>query len=216
MLPPRAPVKGAWSAPMALDPITSLLAFPTFHTCFHRYFKDHLANGEPVGIAVGDVDNLKRYVENTKTRDPKLFGHLAGNALMSELGRTALDWLGTWSAPWTILSTFGGDEIIMACAGTSRRDFMAGVESLCDMQCKRLPCTVSFACGWFVHGSEPPASDAGFYDHYVDALVLVDRALFGHKLRRKKSGRDRLITCLSTRRYTAAGWTRQAGDASAP
>jgi hypothetical protein len=62
---------------------------------------------------------------------------------------------------------------------------------------------------------ENPETGASFYDHYVDALVLVDRALFSHKLRRKKSGRDRLITCLSTRRYTAAGWTRQVADASA-
>jgi GGDEF domain-containing protein len=206
VLPGPSPVKGHWSAKVELDPITGLLAFPVFHQHWPDCFRDHLAAGRSVGIAVGDVDNLKHYVERSKTKDPRLFGHLAGNALMSDLGRVALEWFHEWNPPWAVLSTFGGDEIILACAGMERRDFKAGVQALCARHGERLPCTVSYAGGWFESGRDLPWKGESFFNNYVDALVLVDRALFRHKVHRKKTGGQRRITHLAPRWLKSPGW----------
>lgn len=182
-----SPIKGRWTGAEVRDPITNLLAFPAFHDHFAAHFHSHLSANSEVGIAIGDVDSLKEYVEGRKSDDPQLFGHLAGNALMRDLGIHALQWFCDWVAPWGVVSTFGGDEIIIACAGIERHSFESEVRTLSDLLAESLPCSVSFACGWFKLGHEVLPEERRFNDDYVNALVLVDKALFKHKEERKEN-----------------------------
>jgi hypothetical protein len=64
------PSRGGWAAGARLDPITGLVAFPDFHAVFGTHLAAALAVGNAVGVAIGDVDDLKGYVECSNTRDP--------------------------------------------------------------------------------------------------------------------------------------------------
>lgn len=185
-----------------LDPITKLLSFPSFHESFPRVLRDELAAGRRVGLAIGDVDDMKKYVECVRRADERRFGHLAGNELMSQLGATALEWFQTAPLVRGCLSTFGGDEIIFAASGETTGIFRKLVRSLADTLSDNLPRTVSFACGTFE--ADPACRRAISYDHYVKGVVLVDRALFRAK-RRGVDGKPRVVA-LEPRVATEAGW----------
>jgi hypothetical protein len=43
-------------------------------------------------LAIGDVDDLKRFVSQQRLDDPAMFGHLAGNACMQAVGEATLRW----------------------------------------------------------------------------------------------------------------------------
>jgi len=207
------PSKGNWPSGCIRDPITGLVAFPEFHKIFPSEFWCQLKAGHSVGIAIGDVDDLKKYVEKSNHTNPLLFGHLAGNWLMTKLGVVALEWFSTWDLPWGVLSTFGGDEIILASSGLSMCSFDASVETLAINLSNALPCTVSFACGWFEANDEVVLDKDCFYEHYLRALGIVDRALFQRKSQRderRKSQRDERWsphpTWAPPRRLTSEGW----------
>lgn len=158
------------------DPITGLIAFPDFHRRFPKLLGRELARDRPVLLAVGDVDNLKDYVEGSKRDDPSLFGHLAGNALMADLGRLSCRWLAGVPAKPAVLSTFGGDEIILAMAVGDRDQGPLLLQDLRDELCSGLPRTVSFAYRICTKADLRPEEDT-----YLEALVAVDRALFKAK-----------------------------------
>lgn len=202
-------IRGPWPTPIEHDPVTGLLSFPCFREGFVAYLPDHLTMGRPVGIAVGDVDDLKGYIRHRDPSDPLRFGHLAGNALMARLGRSALRWLGSSPVRSAALSTFGGDEIILVASGISRPDFDAEVRSLAERLRRELPRPVSFAYGWFCPGDAPPAPGQPFREPSLGAVSLVDRALLRSKARRQSGAepRDRRVTVMRTRRYDPVlGW----------
>jgi len=205
------PVKGAWPGSLVRDPITNLIAFPSFHENFREVFCHLLHQYGAVGVAIGDVDNMKTYVEQRKQDDPMLFGHLAGNALMSNLGVAALGWFGEWKTPWGCVSTFGGDEIILVGAGTSRANFAQHVQSLSVRLSGALPCNVSFASGWFMDGQNSAGVDQiASSDQCSMALVLVDRALFDVKRRAKRLGSSSpQLRLLEPRYMRGSSWGTQ-------
>lgn len=185
--PPR---RGGWFDTARLDPITGLVAFPDFHVEFGRHLLTALDTGCPVGIAIGDVDHLKEHVENANAVDPESFGHLAGNALMARLGELCSIWFRAQSFSAGCVSTFGGDEIIVA--GTLREPdrFAAAVGVLRD-QCRYwLPCTVSFGLAIVTAADLPGLDEHRHAPLQIANIVLagVDKALFAGKKTRRSSG----------------------------
>lgn len=195
-----APVRGnAEFGPYVLDPITSLISFPSFHSCFPELFRRELENGHTVGIAIGDVDDLKRHVERARMKSDLNFGHIAGNEVMTQLGLTALSWFEMIDRSGC-LATFGGDEIILAMTDISLTEFHHHVRSLGAILSTTLPCTVSFAHGTFT--AENGLASIFSFDRYLEAIVLVDRALFTAK---KREGAARVVG-LSPRLLSSNGW----------
>jgi len=186
-----------------LDPVTGLLSFPRFHTLLPVEFRRALLAGSEVGLAIGDVDNMKAYVERQRAgEDIHNFGHLAGNRLMSQLGRSALRWFAGSETGDSCLATFGGDEVVFVALDTDATGMAAHVHSLATTLREDLPRSVSFAYGTFRAG---PNEARGFHrDDYCAALVEIDRSLF-----RAKASKDHeapVVLGLSPARFTAYGW----------
>lgn len=194
------PVRGSAAlAASALDPITRLVAFPSFHERFPDVFARELAAGRAVGIAIGDVDNLKSYVERARSAHDLMFGHLAGNDVMSRLGRSAIDWFSQTEGVGCV-ATFGGDEVILAMIDVTPAGFGRHVRTLARRLADDLPCTVSFAHSTFIR---PPRTIESFtVEHYLRALVLVDRALFTAKKRLRRAH----VVDLRPRLLSESGW----------
>ncbi len=208
----RGPVWGHWNNTYVPDPITGLVAFPSFLKTFKCLFGELLYTFDGVGLAIGDVDHLKTYVESIRNKDPLMFGHLAGNAFMSKLGAIGLGAFEQMSFPWRCLATFGGDEIILAGAGCSRAAFVTSVQSLSEKLAAGLPRTVSFAHGWFALSREQRCSrisDAAAASLSVSVIAMVDRALFSCKAQRDKLGSSQppVITMMKTRWLRGDQWT---------
>ncbi|MGH4022428.1 MAG: hypothetical protein ACRDT0_24960 [Pseudonocardiaceae bacterium] len=181
------PVRGGWVPHARPDPITGLAAFPDFHAVFGGHLVDALASGLSVGVAIGDVDNLKRYVEDSNATDPECFGHLAGNTLMARFGVLSATWFREQPFPAGCVSTFGGDEVIVAAVVRDAAAFEPAVAVLRDRCRQWLPCTVSF--GFTVVSPDI----RGLSEHLhaslsVANLVLagVDKALFARKSVRRR------------------------------
>jgi GGDEF domain-containing protein len=168
------------------DPLTGLVAYPSF--------EDHLTRELPalsrVGLhlAIGDVDDLKRFVSQQRLDDPAMFGHLAGNACMQAVGDATLRWaeleLPDW--PFSVCATFGGDEVIVAAAGRPYAEFIRAVARLRDLLAESTPRTCSFAVastGVISELSEPRAA-------YRRLVSQVDHALFASKDEVRSRGED--------------------------
>ena len=97
--PAPFPLRGSWASAATPDPVTGLLGFPEFYACLPSFLADQARCGRLVGIAIGDVDHLKSFVEDTNATDPGSFGHLAGNALMATLGRICALWFHSTEPP---------------------------------------------------------------------------------------------------------------------
>lgn len=160
------------------DPLTGLVAYPSFEECL----TDALVSldGEAVHLAIGDVDDLKRYVTECRTSDPASFGHLAGNACMRAVGIETLRWaevaLGQW--PFSLCATFGGDEVIVAVAGLPYPTFLASIEDLADRLRAGAPRPCTFAVGTLAPANEVVLDGDSAYARLV---AHVDSALFDHK-----------------------------------
>jgi GGDEF domain-containing protein len=178
-----------WCTTARIDPITGLVAFPDFHAEAPRILAWAAARGELVGFAIGDVDNLKEYVEDTNRTEPGSFGHLAGYAVMSHLGKVAGRWFREQRPRAGCVSTFGGDEIIVAMATDDAVAFIRKIEALRDHLRHALPRTVSFAVG--VVGSSTPIAapfDSGRSSSlYLRIMSMLDRCLFEGKAERRHS-----------------------------
>jgi GGDEF domain-containing protein len=143
------PSRGSWCSDARDDPITGLIAWPGFFAELPTLLELSLSSGTAVGLAIGNVDNLKEYVEGVKAVDAQSFGHLAGNALMGRLGTIARNWLWHHGPSPACLATFGGDEIVLVAETSSRNSFYDDVARLRDQVCDGLPRSVSF--GWVRH-----------------------------------------------------------------
>jgi GGDEF domain-containing protein len=184
----------------ALDPITGLVAFPSFQERFPRIFARELAAGRVVGIAIGDVDDLKGYVERSRAADDLMFGHLAGNTVMTQLGHESLRWFAATEAPGC-LATFGGDEVILAMIGVAPHAFGRHVRRIGAALSAALPRTVSFAHATFSAADGPTRAVTA--TDYARALVLVDRALFAAK---KRTARPQVLA-LRPRSLDNTSWS---------
>jgi len=178
------PVAG-WCSDARQDPITGLVAFPDFNYLLPDILAICQLRGFDIGIAIGDVDNLKEYVENSKSMDAASYGHLAGCALMQRLGFAATGWFHTLDVPFGCVSTFGGDEIIVLLAVEQGADdaFEAKVVDLRNELFGALPRSVSF--GWTVARLGDDGSGLADRQYYrlrsIGLLSAVDQALFRQK-----------------------------------
>lgn len=207
-----APVQGAWHGTYHLDTITGLVAFPCFLECFATQLRILLRTYGSVGIAIGDVDHLKSFVETSNRENPLLFGHLVGNAFMSRLGYISLSVFEQLAFSWRCLATFGGDEIIVVCAGSTRLAFHAAIDQLAQELAAKLPRTVSFAQGWFsIEQDTPDLDQMDRVSLCLSPLALVDHALFAAKQRRGCTDQHQhvpIITTLKERWLYEKQWQR--------
>lgn len=192
----RLPVGGGWCTAAREDPITGLVAFPDFDAHFPHHLTQALRRGLRVGLAIGDVDRLKEYVEAANAADPTNFGHLAGNALMAQLGRLTTAWFDRQMFGRGCVSTFGGDEVIIAAEVPALGDFHDAVRELRDKLGAALPRTVSFALAVLGPEALPPAAPGpGAPRHlYTHLVATVDRCLFARKVTRTSGTDDGLVT----------------------
>ncbi|MFD7161549.1 diguanylate cyclase domain-containing protein [Kribbella sp. NPDC059898] len=177
------PTVGGWCDDARDDPITGLVAWPGFFARLPALIADAIGQGDSVGLAIGDVDHLKDYVEGAKAVDAQSFGHLAGNAFMGRLGTLARNWLWRSSLERSCLATFGGDEIVLITATVAEQEFLTIVEGLRDQLCAGLPRTVSVGTG-VISPADLPTTVVG--DHWwrefiVHTIGAIEHSLFDHK-----------------------------------
>lgn len=142
--PVPVPLRGGWPSTSAPDPVTGLVGFPEFYACLPAFLTEQADRGQVVGIAIGDVDHLKSYVEDTNA-DGTSFGHLAGNAYMAALGRICATWFHTSRFAAGCVSTFGGDEVIATAVVGESPAWSTAISTLRDRCRAQLPRPVSFA-----------------------------------------------------------------------
>jgi HAD superfamily hydrolase (TIGR01549 family) len=171
------PARG-WCEDGRLDPITGLIAFPDFHAALPPLLVSAAGRRRSVGLAIGDVDNLKMYVENANNTDPASFGHLAGCAVMTQLGAVARQWFDRYDFSRACVSTFGGDEIIIAAEVTEADAFAAAITELAYQLRTQLPRPVSFAFAIATPEQFGDIGEANPIDTCTRILASVDRFLF--------------------------------------
>ncbi|MBT8162997.1 GGDEF domain-containing protein [Arthrobacter sp. GN70] len=184
------PVAG-WCVEARQDPITGLVAFPDFYDELPDILEDCRARGVHLGIAIGDVDDLKAYVEHSKSSDPAAFGHVAGCALMQSLGDSSTRWYHALNLELGCLATFGGDEIIVALPVERNREgeFVQRISDLRDLLKSELPRTVSFGFGVLWHEDLARLeSSASLSEMAVGLLSRIDQSLFGAKAEARGRG----------------------------
>jgi len=169
------------------DPLTGLVAYPSFE----RHLLEELPALAPLGVhlAIGDVDDLRRYVTERRAADPEMFGHLAGNDCMRRVGAATLSWerraLAGW--PFAVCATFGGDEVIVAAAGLPFASFVAAVRQLASDIRRSSPRSCSFA----VATTHPaPTRLVDVPSSYRALVARVDAALFDRKDALRAAGTD--------------------------
>ncbi|MFI6350250.1 hypothetical protein [Streptomyces sp. NPDC050560] len=189
--PAQLPLRD-WCTGSREDAVTGLVAFPDFHSHIPRAIAAALTRGGLVGLAIGDVDGLKRHVEHANATDPDCYGHLAGNKVMAQLGAMTRSWF--HQQPWTAgcAATFGGDEVIVIAELDGAPGFYRAVAELRDRLASELPVTVSFALTFVSAGYLPAERDLSRWKHtFTDRLLAaVDRCLFTHKAARRDSGTE--------------------------
>lgn len=166
------------------DPLTGLLAYPSFEQFVSGRLPVYLPSG--VHLAIGDVDDLKRYVTQIASTDPTMFGHLAGNDCMRRVGDATLEWARTVFQGWQLRAcgTFGGDEVIIAAAGGGHLQFVRQIRQLAEAIRSRAPRPCTFAAATAVTRG-PSLTGAALYRELV---ASVDRALFDQKSSLRSAG----------------------------
>ncbi|WP_067479474.1 hypothetical protein [Actinomadura hibisca] len=189
--PSTLPVR-TWCLGSREDPVTGLVAFPDFHAYLPAHLIAALREGRPVGLTIGDVDDLKKHVEAVGN-DPAHYGHLAGNKVIAAFGGVVRVWFADQNWQRAVAATFGGDEVVIAAAITDPASFIAAIADLRDRLGATLPVRVSFAVVTIGPGqlpTPPPGSrDGGAHDFADQLLAALDKSLFAHKrLRRSRGG----------------------------
>ena len=188
------PRRGGWAAHARQDPVTGLVSFPDFHASFPGHLADAARRNVVIGLAIGDVDRLTGYGGNLDPANPERFGHLAGNAIMGRLGNVSSAWFRDQSFWAGCVSTFGGDELIIAAEVHDPEAFEFAVVTLRD-RCKAdLPRTVSFALT-VISADDPalrPALPRAVYAANL-ALATVDMMLFRRKASRTSPADDGFV-----------------------
>ena len=175
------------SALLLCDPLTGLVAYPSFEELIIAALPALAIKG--LHLAIGDVDDLRGYVNIARENDPTLFGHLAGNDCMRRVGlatrQWAADFLDGW--PFAICATFGGDEVIVAAAGRPYEEFLDALSVLVSRIRTSAPRPCSFASATSIPMNRSLAraedTDRAF-------LSRVDRRLFYYKVETRNSGKS--------------------------
>lgn len=187
------PHRGAWCEELRDDPITGLVAWPQFEVALPQLLVGQLRAGRTLGMAIGDCDEFKTYVETERVQDPRAWGHQVGNKVMGQLGSLARWWLAGLddSVPGGTLATFGGDEVIVL-ADTTETDFGKLVEDLRNRLCERLPVSVSFSYAVLKPESLPASTvGASWAPEWTSHVIgRIDRELFSWKRARRDDGAD--------------------------
>jgi GGDEF domain-containing protein len=167
------------------DPLTSLVAYPSFEEYLIKMLP--LLIGEGLHLAIGDVDGLRAYVSERRSADPSSFGHLAGNACMRVVGELTNSWALRELAglPFRICGTFGGDEVIVGASGLSHGQFARKVHELCDVIKVSSPRPCSFALATLTDGTVARQRPGDAYRCFVS---MVDALLFDEKEQRLHNG----------------------------
>jgi GGDEF domain-containing protein len=173
------------SALLLCDPLTGLVAYPSFEAHLIAILPELAANG--LHLAIGDVDDLRGYVTAAKADDPTLFGHLAGNDCMRRVGEATRTWaaeiLDGW--PFAVCATFGGDDVVVAAAG---RPYDAFRDALADLV-SRIRSAAPRPCSFASATTMPVACIVCRAEHAYRRLVShVDECLFWHKAAARKAG----------------------------
>ena len=173
------------SALLLCDPLTGLVAYPSFEAHMIAALPG-LAN-EGLHLAIGDVDDLRGYVTAANANDANLFGHLAGNDCMRRVGdatrRWVTDYLDFW--PFAVCGTFGGDEVIVAAAG---RPYDAFIDALAELG-SRIRTNSPRPCSFASATTMPMADIVGTAeDTYRRLVSRVDKCLFFHKAAARDAG----------------------------
>lgn len=173
------------------DPLTSLLSYKSFKTAAEYYLT---LSSKVVNLAIGDVDNLKNYVTSQNRREEKLFGHLAGNNCMEQIGRIVNHWSEELLKEKELLcGTFGGDEIIVWTIGCNSRDFNAAIIDLSTKIKENCPVTCSFVSASISINDYSSAKE----DLYHCLASFIDSQLFDFKNARKNSNSMELVKTLN-------------------
>ncbi|MFD7161406.1 hypothetical protein ACFV9C_42945 [Kribbella sp. NPDC059898] len=182
------PTRGGWCSGARDDPTTGLVAWPDFFACLPTILQLTLRGGIGFGLAIGDVDNLKSFVEGRRAVDAQSFGHLAGNAFMGRLGTIARGWLHAADLPLACLATFGGDEIVVVAAINDTTAFTEQIGELRDQLCAGLPRTVSFGTATIAAAAIPAVTVGSHWwrEFAVHIIGEVERSLFDGKQARKE------------------------------
>ncbi|MEV7004755.1 hypothetical protein AB0N62_45470 [Streptomyces sp. NPDC093982] len=186
--PARLPLR-QWCASSREDAVTGLVAFPDFHRRMPGHVTAALRGDGLVGLAIGDVDGLKSYVEQVNATDSACYGHLAGNKVMTHLGTVTRKWFHEQLWGSGCVATFGGDEVIVAAALDDPVLFYRSIADLRDRLADALPVHVSFALA-VVAAEHLPSEHSGEWQClFMDRLLAtVDRCLFLHKAARLACG----------------------------
>jgi GGDEF domain-containing protein len=185
---------GGWAAQARPDPCTGLVSFPDFHA----EFPGHLANAADrkatIGLAIGDVDRLTGYGGSLDTVNPERFGHLAGNAIMTRLGLVSATWFREQKFRAGCVSTFGGDELIVAAEVRDPDTFELSIVTLRDRFSRELPRTVSFALTIISPDTPVLQLSPSRATYAADlALATVDMMLFNRKESRTSAADDGFV-----------------------
>jgi GGDEF domain-containing protein len=174
------------SALLLCDPLTGLVAYPSFEELIIAGLPALAIKG--LHLAIGDVDDLRGYVNTARGGDPTQFGHLAGNDCMRRVGLATRQWaadiLDGW--PFAICATFGGDEVIVAAAGRPYEEFLDALSVLASRIRTSAPRPCSFASATSIPVERLIARDEEIYRHL---LSRVDRRLFCYKAELRNSGK---------------------------
>jgi diguanylate cyclase len=134
------------------------------------------AGGDPYGIIFLDISFFKRYNDER--------GHLAGDQMLKTVANTLSDNLRETDA---VCSRFGGDEFVMLCALTSKRDEEQPPESRLLSIVNRLNDEVGLVMAGqaeYLH----PAFGAALWQRgasFEDILVRADARMYKNKRRQK-------------------------------
>jgi GGDEF domain-containing protein len=163
------------------DPLTLLVAYPSFQDYMVKHFSSLLAQG--IHLAIGDVDDLKRYVIESRSSNPMLFGHIAGNECMQKVGKITNQWASTVFTldHFSLCGAFGGDEVIIAASGITYKYFHQAVLDLAARLREGAPRPLSFATATTTATSTPIVDP---YSLFRKLVINVDMALFNQKNKR--------------------------------
>jgi GGDEF domain-containing protein len=194
-LSPTRPARGYLTVPLTdaqessalllCDPLTGLVAYPSFEAHMIEALPQLASDG--VQLAIGDVDDLRGYVTAAKLNDAALFGHLAGNDCMRRVGEATRKWeaevLDGW--PFAVCATFGGDEVIVAAAG---RPYDIFLDALTDL-IVRIRAAAPRPCSFASATTRPVSRFATSAELAYRRLVSnVDASLFCHKAAVRNTG----------------------------
>ncbi|HET9059128.1 MAG TPA: GGDEF domain-containing protein [Acidimicrobiales bacterium] len=153
------------------DPLTGLLNRRAFDPAFTDMISASKATGAALAVVLFDIDFFKSYNDN--------YGHLAGDAALRVLAGV----LRTQSRAEDAVCRFGGEEFVVALAGTGGGDARAFVQRVADalstaQRALGGPFTISAGIGVMPRDG----------DNYELLVKTADEALYGAK----ESGRARM------------------------